>query len=218
MDSDSFEKIRHKKEYPWSYSDLDHYQRNIADKVEKEHHSGKILLSEVAPVVTLGKRQRPFFHLSHVSVYPTDRGGLETYHGPGQWLLFPVMKVKSLSGKSGRARTVIEILLNAAKNTAQKWGKEAWVESGERLGVWNEQGKLASVGIRVQKGVILHGLALNVYPTPESFQEIRPCGLGARPSYLFYSQEQASFEKVGDSLVESLMLGRENHQDLSIGS
>src|SRR5438105_3526899 len=95
---------RHSIEKPWTYSRLDRYQRQIAEQLLADPNAeGKWIISELAPVITLGRRvsSSPTFlvpqeQLSRkgIEIYPTDRGGLATYHGPGQWVFFLVDRLE----------------------------------------------------------------------------------------------------------------------------
>src|SRR4051794_40804535 len=96
---------RHSPLKPWSYALLDQRQRAVAAQV-RTGERGRFLLSELNPVITLGTRtpqsdllfSSESFRSLGVEIYPTDRGGLATYHGPGQWVLFPVEKLEHLVG------------------------------------------------------------------------------------------------------------------------
>src|SRR4051812_3137340 len=95
---------RHTPTSPWTYASLDQRQRQIAEEV-RSGHPGSLLLSEVAPVITLGRRTPPDDvpkHFAHsergIDLFQADRGGLATYHGPGQWVLFPVDHLERLTG------------------------------------------------------------------------------------------------------------------------
>lgn len=172
-----------------------------------------MLLSELSPVITLGRRApRTDLLLSEeelarqgVEILSTDRGGFATYHGPGQWVLFPVDRLERLTGDSRGVRAVVRALLEIAQATAARFGVQARIEEGARLGVWTARGKLASVGIRIEDGVLLHGLSLNVLRTPQSFRGLRPCGLDAAVDFLAESGANADetyFPRVGEALVE----------------
>lgn len=192
----------------WTYSALDFRQNEIASRVRKGY-PGVLLLSEVAPVITLGKNSASRnFGVSDIEVYPTDRGGQETYHGPGQWVVFAVDRPKELVGKSIGVKETIDRFLEAAWKVSKKYQPSAYILKDQRLGVWSDQGKLASVGISVSQGVVMHGLSLNVYSTPESFRGIKPCGLEAQPDYLMSTEnlnQEPHFEKIGQELLEEIL-------------
>jgi len=182
-----FEIKRNTHEQPFTYANLDQRQREIALQVN-QGEPGRILISEVAPVVTFGKRpsEENLGDLG-IDLYHSDRGGFATYHGPGQWILFPVEKVERLTGDSRGVRKAVGLLLETAKGVAQEFGLDAHVESGKRLGVWIGPRKLAAVGISIHDGIVHHGMAINVYRDPRSFRGVRPCGLDAETAYLVES-------------------------------
>jgi lipoyl(octanoyl) transferase len=190
-----FEVRRHTSQNPWTYRDLDQRQRVIAEQVLLGSE-GTFLLSEVAPVVTVGRRTPDAdFRSVQTEIFKVDRGGLATYHGPGQWVLFPVERLERLTGDRRGVRKMIKSLLAIAKRVAEERRIQAEIRDGAQLGVWTAQGKFAAVGIHVQKGVVLHGLSINGYQTKESFQKLRPCGLELPVDYLLKNRDD--FDQLG---------------------
>lgn len=198
---------------PWSYAALDEYQRALMGEI-LSGSEGKLLMSELAPVITGGRRAseiefqlpRELYAKNGVQIFETDRGGKLTYHGPGQWVAFPVEKLERLTGDTKGVRKAVRGLLEASRFIGEKYRGDVKVEEGDRLGVWTSKGKLASVGVRIEKGILLHGVALNVFPTKESFFGINPCGLDAVVDFLFpkgCSEEE--FLQVGEDLSSKLM-------------
>jgi lipoyl(octanoyl) transferase len=190
-----FEVHRHTLENPWTYRDLDQRQRVIAEEV-LQGKAGRFLLSEVAPVITVGRRTSASdFQTAQTEIYPVDRGGFATYHGPGQWVLFPVDSLERLTGDRRGVRKIVEKLLNIAKSIAEDRGGKAEIKEDAHLGVWTPRGKFAAVGIHVKNGVVLHGLSINGFQTPDSFQLLKPCGLDLPVDYLLENAED--FEQLG---------------------
>jgi len=108
-----------------------------------------------------------------------DRGGDITYHGPGQLVGYPIVAVPRLdSGFDvvGHVRRIERMLVAALADL----GVEAWTEPGY-TGVWTVAGKVAAVGVRVSRGVSMHGFSLNVAPDLSYFSHIVPCGIADRP-------------------------------------
>lgn len=119
-------------------------------------------------------------HLGSIGaeVHHVDRGGDITYHGPGQLVGYPVGAVKRLPrgyDMVGLVRRIEQMLVD----TLTDLGVNSWVEEG-LTGVWTESGKVAAIGIRVARGVSMHGFALNVAPDMSYFQHIVPCGISDR--------------------------------------
>jgi lipoic acid synthetase len=108
-----------------------------------------------------------------------DRGGDITYHGPGQLVGYPILAVPRLPNgfdMVGHVRRIEAMLIDALAAL----GVEAWAEAGY-TGVWTARGKVAAIGVRVSRGVSMHGFALNVEPDMGYFRNIVPCGINDRP-------------------------------------
>lgn len=205
---------RHSEASPWTYADLDRRQREIQTAILARGEPGRLLLSEVAPVVTLGTRtghgdwNATTLAAQGVATQPVDRGGLATYHGPGQWVLFVVERLDRLTGDARGVRQVVDTLLQSAQDLAQAYGQDAVIREAPCTGLWTTRGKLASIGIRVRDRVVQHGIALNVHRTGPSFAGIRACGLDAAPDYLFDSPcPDALFEEAGNAWVSAVLRG-----------
>jgi lipoate-protein ligase B len=203
--------FRHSAKTPWLYSDADRLQREIAERARAEQ-PGALLVFEPAPVITLGRRADTRIELRAteeelaargIEVHRVDRGGLATYHGPGQWVAFPVDRLERLTGDRRGVRRAVEGLLDALLETARAYEPRAEIRAGCELGVWGPKGKLGAVGIHIERGVLLHGVALNGYRATEaSFYGLRPCGLDAPVGYLL--ENDAEFLKLGELLRQSI--------------
>ncbi|MDJ0960604.1 MAG: lipoyl synthase [Acidimicrobiia bacterium] len=111
-------------------------------------------------------------------LHHVDRGGDITYHGPGQLVGYPILAVPRLPNgfdMVGHVRRIEEMLIAALGDL----GVEAWAEAGY-TGVWTAQGKVAAIGVRVARGVSMHGFALNVEPDLDYFHNMIPCGIADR--------------------------------------
>ncbi|HCM40439.1 MAG: hypothetical protein A2Z97_07930 [Bdellovibrionales bacterium GWB1_52_6] len=206
---------RHHSRAPWSYAALDLRQRDILARVQAGG-AGALLLSEVAPVITIGRRTNPgdillspeILKRQGVELHTTDRGGLATYHGPGQWVLFAVDSLARLTGDSRGVRLAVNGLLEIALEVGRQFEPKAEIRSGAETGVWGPHGKFAAVGIHIAQGVVLHGLCVNGFRTSTSFVGLRPCGLDLPVGFLL-SQVQPDGQPEGQeeafvSLGESL--------------
>src|SRR4051812_22996069 len=108
----SVEIRRHSPDKAWTYELLDRHQRAVAERIRDQEGQGVLLLSELAPVITHGRRteigdflwSQDAYEKAGVQRYATDRGGLATYHGPGQWVLFPVDRLDRLTGNARGVR------------------------------------------------------------------------------------------------------------------
>lgn len=137
-----------------------------------------VALLEHDPVYTLGARAaRTSLRVAEAALpaplVEADRGGDVTWHGPGQIVLYPVLDLRA---RGLRAGDYVRALESVAIETLAVWGIEGGRLAG-RPGVWVGDAKAAAVGVRIDRGVSRHGLALNVAPDLAWFDAIVPCGL-----------------------------------------
>jgi lipoyl(octanoyl) transferase len=152
-------------------------QRRIHEEVASGDRPNTLLLLEHPSVYTAGRRtdeaERP---ADGTPVIDVDRGGRITWHGPGQLVGYPIVKLQKPTELVGFVREIESALINVCADL----GISA-VRVDGRSGVWicDEKGdrKVAAIGIRVAKGVTMHGFALNVNPNLEAFGQIVPCGI-----------------------------------------
>lgn len=138
-----------------------------------------VIATEHTPVVTLGPRAesadlvlpRAELERRGIAVCRTDRGGLATYHGPGQFVLYPIVALRGIG-----VRRYVALLEDAALAVIRATGLEGERRTGQP-GVWVGAAKVASVGVRVQAGIASHGLAVNLTLDCTPFAWIRPCGM-----------------------------------------
>lgn len=149
-------------------------------RAEAVRASGReaVALLEHEPVYTLGARAtRGGLRLLEAALpaplVEADRGGDVTWHGPGQLVLYPVL---DLHTRGLRAGDYIRALEGVAIETLAAWGIEG-VRVARRPGVWVDGAKIAAVGVRIDRGVSRHGLAVNVAPDLAWFDAIVPCGI-----------------------------------------
>ncbi len=161
----------------YSYEESLVYQSDTHSKVLEQSISDSIIFIEHEPVYTLGKNADQNNILTNypkdVEIHNIDRGGDVTYHGPGQLVGYPIINIKQLNMSIGRyVHTLEEILINTLKMfdlIAKRRDK--------LIGVWINDEKIASIGVRVQKGVTKHGFALNVNTDLSYYNGIIPCGI-----------------------------------------
>ena len=159
------------------YEEALELQRKIHSEVASAVRSNSLLLLEHPSVYTAGKRttdaERP---TDGTPVINVDRGGKITWHGPGQLIGYPIVKLAKPSELVGFVRVIEEGLIAVCR----EFGIDTQQISG-RSGVWvcDERGdrKIAAIGIRVAQGVSMHGFALNVNPELAAFNRIIPCGI-----------------------------------------
>lgn len=152
-------------------------QRRLHQEVVDQLSANSLLLLQHPPVFTAGRRtldsERP---IDGSKVIDVDRGGKITFHGPGQIVGYPIVKLKKPNDVVGFVRQIEKALIQIC----QDFNIEGQTYC-ERSGVWirDERGdrKIAAIGIRVAKGVTMHGFALNVNPDLSYFDRIIPCGI-----------------------------------------
>jgi lipoyl(octanoyl) transferase len=152
-------------------------QRKIHGEVASGNHANTLLLLEHPSVYTAGKRTQTFEMPSDgTPVVQVDRGGRITWHGPGQLVGYPIVKLLKPTELVGFVRTLESALISVCAEV----GVNA-VRVDGRSGVWISDGKgdrkIAAIGIRVASGVTMHGFALNVSPDLSKFSQIVPCGI-----------------------------------------
>ena len=110
-----------------------------------------------------------------IDVYETDRGGLVTYHGPGQLVAYPVVKLREWGGPLKYVRSLEQIIIG----TLADFDIAAGLVPG-LTGVWVDDSKIAAIGVKVSRGVAYHGFAINVNTDLSYFDHIVPCGITDR--------------------------------------
>lgn len=152
-------------------------QRTFHREVAAGIRSNSVIFLEHPSVYTAGKRTQDFEKPSDgTPVIDVDRGGRITWHGPGQLVGYPIVKLAKPTELVGFVRTLEGALIEVCKD----FGINAERVDG-RSGVWIVDNlgarKIAAIGIRVASGVSMHGFALNVSPDLSAFSQIIPCGI-----------------------------------------
>ena len=160
-------------------------QKQIHQDVVNLQTENTLLLLEHPSVYTAGRRteilDRP---LDDTPVIDVDRGGKITWHGPGQLVGYPIVKLKNSTDVVGFVRELETALISVCAEFGIKADRYC-----ERSGVWvrddQSDRKIAAIGLRVAKGVTMHGFALNVNPDLSAYEKIIPCGIsGAKVTSL----------------------------------
>ncbi len=152
-------------------------QRKFHQEIVAGSRPNSLILLEHPSVYTAGKRTQDFEKPTDgTPVIEVDRGGRITWHGPGQLVGYPIIKLAKPTELVGFVRTLEGALIELCS----EFGISAERVDG-RSGVWivDEKGsrKIAAIGIRVASGVTMHGFALNVCPDLAPFTQIVPCGI-----------------------------------------
>jgi lipoyl synthase len=160
--------------------------------LQRAFHEGRVrgrtvddylLLLEHPPVFTIGRNGDSTNLLVGMAtayekgaeVHHIDRGGDITFHGPGQLVGYPIIRLDDPKQIVPYVRKIEEVLIR----TIADFDVDGWREEGY-TGVWTEKGKVAAIGIRVSRRVTMHGFALNLHPDMSYFGMMNPCGITDR--------------------------------------
>jgi lipoyl(octanoyl) transferase len=152
-------------------------QQRARDLRQADELPDVLLLLEHPPVYTRGRRSEPgelpmgeqWYRSQGIDIVDTDRGGKLTYHGPGQLVGYPIMRITDVIAY---LRTMETAMIAALAEE----GIEAQVVDG-LTGVWARGAKIASIGVHVSRGVTTHGFAINVQNDLQPFEWVVPCGI-----------------------------------------
>jgi lipoyl(octanoyl) transferase len=154
-------------------------QESLRERVQAGELSDALLLLDHPPVYTLGRRSTPqdlpmgeaWYLTQGIDIVPVDRGGGLTYHGPGQLVAYPVMRISDVPG-------FVHAIERAIIAALAREGIEARAREGRQFtGVWVGERKIASIGLHVSRGVTTHGLAVNVDNDLQPFEWVVACGM-----------------------------------------
>ncbi|MDQ2630603.1 MAG: lipoyl(octanoyl) transferase LipB [Actinomycetota bacterium] len=163
------------------YEEARELQQEIAARRQREEIGDVLLLLEHPPVYTRGRRSRPeelpmgaaWYEAQGIEVLDTDRGGLVTYHGPGQLVAYPIVQLR---GYGDDVHEFVRGLEQVMTGTLGAYGVRANAIEG-LTGVWVGTRKIGSIGLHVSRGVTTHGLAINVNNDLQPFEWVVPCGI-----------------------------------------
>lgn len=190
----------------------DLFQRALEAKRQHQPVQHHLVFNQHHSVLTLGKHADPHnillsrerLHAQGIECYQIERGGDVTYHGPGQWTIYPIFDLEELGIG---LRRYVELLEEVAITVAAKYGVK-----GERIhgasGVWvdpSQPRKLCAIGIQASRFVTMHGIAFNVSTPPQAFNVINPCGFTDRgvTNLCIEAQKEISMEQAKSDLIKS---------------
>lgn len=165
------------------YADAWELQRQLFLARLDDDRSDMLLLLEHPHTYTLGRRsadndvvyseaQR---RSKGISLYEVDRGGRATYHGPGQLVGYPILKLGERYDVVGYLRRLESVLVDVAAELGVDADRDP-----DHTGVWVGTNKLAAIGVKITRGITMHGFALNVTTDLSMFSGIVPCGITDR--------------------------------------
>lgn len=166
-------------DYQWAWD----HQREVHARVAAGEIPGRVLLLEHEAVYTAGKQtlpeERPF---DGTPVVDVDRGGKITWHGPGQLVGYPIVRLAEPVDVVEHVRVLEDVLMRVCAGfgleTMRVEGRTGvWVAADSPLQGTRPERKVAAIGVRVSRGVTMHGFALNCDCDLGWFDRIVPCGI-----------------------------------------
>ena len=158
---------------PLSYAEVDGVQREIHAAVARGEKPDTLVVWQAKDVYTAGRRTRPEdVPDPSVPVVEVDRGGSVTYHGPGQVIVYPIVRVRLPKDVVAFVRAVETAVIEALS----AFGIRGEQIAG-RSGVWVGGEKICAVGLKFASDTTMHGLALNVATDVSKFFRVNPCGI-----------------------------------------
>jgi lipoyl(octanoyl) transferase len=156
-------------------------QERLCARRQRDELPDALLLLEHPPVYTRGRRSsdgellhgEDYYRAQGIELFDTDRGGRITYHGPGQLVGYPIMRIADVDAY---LRTMEAAIISALAREGLRC-RSRHEEGPDFTGVWIKERKIASIGVHVSRGVTTHGFAINVSNDLEPFSLVVACGL-----------------------------------------
>lgn len=203
---------------PVSYETGLSFQHRLLAARQAGNIPDTIILLQHTPTVTLGNRGRDKYLLKSeqeyaalgIDLFQVERGGDVTFHGPGQWVLYPILH---LGGNEADSHGYLFNLEEIAIQTLASFRVDGFRREG-KSGAWTEQGKIAAIGFRLKRWVSFHGMSFNVENELAGFETIVPCGLEGEPVTTLsnlVSEDGYSMSAVGSVLLDRFeaVMGRD---------
>lgn len=160
------------------YEDVWHQMQSFTDHRD-ENTDDEIWLVQHPAVFTQGSAGKPehLLNPTNIPVVQSDRGGQITYHGEGQQIMYVMIDIKRLKsqGREVSVRDLVTTLEQTVVRTLADYGIESYPKA-DAPGVYVNERKICSLGLRIRKGCSFHGLALNINMDLTPFRNINPCG------------------------------------------
>ena len=184
------------------------YQESLdamRSQLGSEQFHDEIWFVEHPPVFTLGTAadKSHILNAKNIPIIQTDRGGEVTYHGPGQLVIYFMLDIKRLELGP---KSLVQSIQNFTKNLLNEFSIESNFIDGAP-GVYVEDKKIASIGLRISKGKSYHGISINVDMDLEPFSNINPCGYeGLEVVQIKDFKENTSIKEVEQLAIKHLGL------------
>ena len=192
------------------YSEALILQKGLKDSVSDEYNPyDYLLLLEHNNVITIGRTgdaknllfNRDELQKKGIEFFETDRGGDVTFHGKGQLIGYPIMRLQDPKKVIPFVRSLEEIIIK----TLNSFDIDAFSKEDD-TGVWTPKGKIASIGIKVSKWTTYHGFSLNIFDKLEGFNLINPCGnKDEKISAVHTFNKEISFDDVVNKITSTFV-------------
>ncbi|MDC1071052.1 lipoyl synthase [Acidimicrobiia bacterium] len=192
------------------YSEALILQKGLKDSVSDEHNPyDYLLLLEHNNVITIGRTGDPknlLFNSDElqkkgIEFFETDRGGDVTFHGKGQLIGYPIMRLQDPKKVIPFVRSLEETIIK----TLNSFDIDAFSKEDD-TGVWTPKGKIASIGVKVSKWTTYHGFSLNIFDKLEGFNLINPCGnQDEKISAVHTFNKEISFDDVVNKITSTFV-------------
>lgn len=158
---------------PTDYQKIWNLQKQLHQQVATQSIPNTLLLVEHKSIYTAGARSNAAdYQAAQAEVLKVDRGGRITWHGPGQLVVYPILRLKEPLDVVAHIRLIEQAVIDLCAHYELK----ASTVNGQS-GVWIENRKICAVGCRVAKNTTMHGIGLNCNPNLQAFNRIVACGL-----------------------------------------
>lgn len=165
----------------WGVRDYESSYARQREMVQERINGGKgdrLVIVEHPPTITIGRSgsdgdflvPETVLHDNGIDVCKVDRGGKTTFHGPGQLVAYPIVRLRD-----NDLHIHVDSLLQAVEDVLKNFGLNPQRKS-DQPGIWVNGSKICSIGIAVKKWVTYHGISINVNTDPSWFRFINPCG------------------------------------------
>ncbi len=163
------------------YGQVHELQQRAVEAVREKRASETVIYVEHTPTITLGRRAMASHILASaeelaalgIQVHAVERGGDVTYHGPGQLVVYPIIRLHEHGlGASDYMHLLEEVVVRVLSDFSIAASRRQGM-----IGVWVAHDKVCAMGVRIKRGVTMHGLALNVCPKMSHWETIVPCGI-----------------------------------------
>ncbi len=193
-------RLLNKQDYSPCLRAMQQFAQQRSDRTQDE-----IWLLQHPPVFTLGQngKSEHVLHAGDIPVILVDRGGQVTYHGPGQLVVYTLIDLKR---KKLNIRDIVTLLEKSVIELLARYGIEA-TSKRQAPGVYIDDKKICSIGLRIRRGTSYHGLALNIDMDLSPFKQINPCGYqGLQMTQLAAFVPNISMEEIQLQLIHFLIL------------